>query len=564
MKPRPRRSYAIGIAGLAVAARGMLPGSLYAVVARPSQIVASCVASTVAEALRGGGRVVAVLNSPVAEFIALLAQHSVNAAEVMRSGLLIVLKQTSAYDAKLLRYGAQHFLDELDYLGVRRNSLVVIEHAERLFSAQDQHAADAQAGSYQRWFREARATGLLLFQAPALDAAASLTPLKLADYCAGLAYLRADGARFSWQVEHWLSPLGSIGRREFGLGFDQQGRLLVADGSELDGANVQQAPDQDRVIATAAVVNGERGAPSHWRIVKDLGELMEAADTAIAATCLIDFQSGDQLRLLARAVHQLRRKCGRGLRIVIRERSLRLRYNDELLLLRLGANSVVYAEVGFSRFISMVESLHGQAYSGELPDDFESAVRAALPPPHAGYLPGGAFCEMVRDCLAQSAHIGVESTLVCLYLLPQTTHLDALRACRVKRPGDLFTADSRSLWMFLYACREPDVDITLDRVYSEPLAQMFEGHVRFFSSADILSAINGLENQLYASPIADYSVQLAVTAPVTEYTAAAAKTPATAAAAPALLLGRPEADAAEIIEERTVTRRPLSLVGGLA
>jgi cellulose biosynthesis protein BcsE len=565
-KPARRpRSYTLGIAGLPATARGMLPGRLYAAVTPPSQIAAQCLAGSVAGALRDGGRAVAVLHSPVDEFLALLAGHSVNCEQALASGQLIVLMQTGGYGAKMARHGAQHFVDELDYYGVRRHSLVAVESAERLFSSQDEHAATAQARIYQRWFGDARATGLLLFQAPAMSGAASFTLRALDGFCAGLAHFRADGAGFSWQIEHWLSPLGSIGRREFGIGFDPQGALLVADGSDLAGANarIQQAPDQDRVIATAAVVAGERGVPEHWRIVKDLAALLEAADGAIAATCLIDFHGGDQLRVLARAVHHLRRKCGRGLRIVVRERSLRLRYNDELLLLRLGANTVVYAEVGFSRFISLLESLRGQAFAGEIPDHFESAVLAAMPPPHAGYLTAMLFCDMVRDCLAQSAHIGVESTLVCLYLLPETTHLEALRACRVKRQGDLFTADDRSVWMFLYACREPDVDVTLERVYSEPLAQTFEGHVRFFSSADILGAIDGLESRLYASPVADYSAQLVV------MEAAAGQAPTNlvevplAAAPPALSLGQPGAGQIEI-EDRTITRRPLPLVERLA
>jgi cellulose biosynthesis protein BcsE len=559
MKSQQRRSYAMGVPGLAATARGMLPGRLYAVGAPASQIVASCLAATVAEALRDGGRVVAVLQSPVEAFLALLSGLAVNADEALRNGTLIVLKQSGAYDVKLARYGAQHFLDELDFLGVRRHSLVVIEHAERLFSAQSPHASGSQARSYQRWFREANATGLLFFEAQ--ETTTFFAPGKADDFLAGQSYLRADGAGFNWEIVYWHSPLGSIGRRQYGVGFDAQGAMLIADGAEPAGASgsTRQAPDQDRVIVTSAVVSGERGTPSHWRIVKDLGELLEAAEDAIAATCLIDFHGGDQLRVLARAVHHLRRKCGRGLRIVIRERKLRLRYNDELLLLRLGANTVVYAEVGYSRFISMVESLHGQAFAGEIPNDFESAVQAALPPQHVGYLTAGAFCDMVRDCLAQSAHIGVESTLVCLYLLPGTTHLDALRACRVKRPGDLFTADSQSVWMFLFACREPDVDITLDRVFSEPLAQLFEGHVRFFASADILNAIDGLESQLYASPIADYSVQLAqptASAPVEG--PAAVATPVISPS-PSLSLGRPESGEPHL-NERTVMRQPLLLV----
>ena len=544
---RPQPHFALGIPGLAVNARAMLSGRLYAV-ATPStpgdvetaptmadapgqhqsiacptpleppafgnvlaQISAGCLASTVAEALKDGRKAVAVLRSAADRFLALLSAHGVDVTQTLVKRQLTVLLQTDDYAAKLVKHGARHFVDELDFLGVERNSLIAIEHAEMLFSATDERSAIAQVRVYQHWFEASGTTGLMMFDAPAAGTPAALVLRTMGDSFSGLALLRMEGARFVWQVDHWLSPLGGVSQREYGIAFDHTGSLIVANGTQLDASNslLQAAPDQDRVIVTRAVINGERGAPTHWRVVNDLAELLEAAEGAVAATCLIDFHGGDQLRVLARAVHYLRRKCGRGLRIIIRERSLRLRYSDELLLLRLGANTVVYAEVGFSRFISLTESLHGQVFGGSIPDDFESAVQAALPPPHSGYLTPAAFCDMVRDCIAQSSHIGIESTLICLYLLPEIAHLDALMACRMKRPGDLFTADAQCVWIFLYACREPDADATLDRVYREPLAQMFEGHVKFFSSTDILGAIDGLESRLYSAPFADYSSQLA-------------------------------------------------------
>lgn len=555
----PPGNHALGIIGLAATARGMLAGRLYAAAVPQAQIASRCMAVTIADTLRGGGRAVAIMHTPVNQFLAVLAACDVAVKPALDSGQLIVLKQTGLYDEKLVTHGAQHFVDELDYLGVQPNSLVAIEHAERLFSADDRHQGLSQARIYQRWLDDAGATGLLLFQTPALDGTASPLLHSLDDSCAGLAYLRAEGSGFVWQVEHWLSPDGSTSRREFSLSFDEAGTLQAA-GLELDGVNatIQHAPDQDRVIVTAAAVEGEHGVPAHWRIVADIGTLLEAAEGAIAATCVIDFQGSEQLRVLARAVHHLRRKCGRGLHIVVREYRQRLRYNDELLLLRLGANTVVYAEVGFSRFIALIAALRNQAYSGEILDDFERAVQAALPPAHCGYLTASAFCDTVRDCLAQSAHIGVESTLVCLYLLPETAHLEALRACRIKRPGDLLTADRSSIWLFLYACRAPDVDATLDRLYSEPLAQMFEGHVGFFSSVDILGAIDGLETRLDATPATDYSSLLA-TAPAVLPAAVvpvAASSPQPVAGLPLL---RPQA--VTTVAGREVRRQPLRLTG---
>jgi cellulose biosynthesis protein BcsE len=551
--------FSIGIAGLPAPARSMTPGQVYAINSDLAQPAAASFAGSLAEALRGLLTAIAVIRTPVGELLQRLALHGVDVQDALDHGRLIILRQSNDYGAKLLRYGARHFTDELDYYGVPPKSLLAIENAEALFTLDDPRLAENQARIYQQWCKSACVTALLLFAAPVASTPQATTLRNLSDLFAGMVEFSRIGMKLVWTIKHWQSPFASLSQREYVVGLDEQGEQLLTEGHSIEGLDkkIKYAPDQDRVIATEAAVRGERGVPSHWRIVPDLDVLLETAKDSIAATCLIDFAGGDNLRLIARTVHTLRRQCGRGLRIVVRERNLRLRYSDELLLLRLGANTVVYAEVSFSRFITLVNSLRDEAYAGTVPDDFESAVQAAMPPQHVGYIAPSVFCDMVRECLAQSAHIGVESALICLYLLPEATHIDTLRAFKIKRLGDLFTADERSVWLFLYSCREPDVDATLERLYAEPLAHAFEGQVRYFSSSAIQSAIDDMESRLYVAPIADFTAQLE-SIPATP---ADARTRTSAAGEPvpvALKIGKP-LQMQHAAHHRNVTRTHLHL-----
>lgn len=502
--------FSIGIVGLPNPVRAMVPGKAYAVNVQHAHTAMACFISTIAEALGNQRAAIAVLRSPATEFLQRLEQQGVDTEKALQQDRLLILQKSDQHSEKLLRHGARHFTDELDYFNASKDSLLLVENAEDLFTLADPRLAGEQAKIYQQWYQSTGATALLFFSIAKIHGSQIAALRTLSDAFAGLAEFGQSGIQFSWRVNHWQSPFSSLSHREYAVSFDAQGTRLIAAGYQLEGldAQIRHAPDQERVITTEAVVQGERGVPAKWRIVNDLDALLEAAEGSVAATCLIDFVNGDKLHLLARAVHHLRQKHGPGLRIIIRERKLRLRYSDELLLLRLGANTVVYAEVNFSRFISLIDSLRDQIYTGTVPDHFEDAVHAAMPPPHMGYLNPQTFCGMVRDNLAQSARIGIESTLACLYLLPEISHVDALRSFKIKRQGDLFTADHRGIWIFLYACREPDVDATLERLHAHPLAQTFEGQIRYFSSVSIQAAIDQLEGSLYTMPMSDFTAQL--------------------------------------------------------
>ena len=321
-------------------------------------------------------------------------------------------------------------------------------------------------------------------------------------------------------LERWSSSKGAVFQSRYGLRKDETSSRLTYDGSLTSGQAQEliEAPDQFEVIATQAAIAGQRGIPSHWKILNQAGAGAAAVTSSIAATVLLHAGAASDFETLARVVHHLRLSHPRTLKIVIRETQGKLRANTEQALLHLGANLVIYKEVGFSRLLQMIQDINAQTFTKEVNPDYEKALASFTPDTIRGYLTPTKFCASVQAVLERTSGIGSKHTLVQLHMLPLLPHLDALHACTMLRDGDLLTADSDSLFVFLFACQEHDVDQALGRLFSLPLAQLFSSQVTDSSESGVQIMLAKLNNAARQG-LPDYSRYL--DAPSTKPTAVA-------------------------------------------
>ena len=92
--------------------------------------------------------------------------------------------------------------------------------------------------------------------------------------------------------------------------------------------------------------------------------------------------------------------------------------------------------------------------------------------------------------MTKRIHLG--HSLVRLPILSRVAQMDALQACLARRFGDIFTADHNSVYLFLFACREPDVSATLDRLFSVPVTELFSSILLSQSPELIWEAVSQL------------------------------------------------------------------------
>ena len=305
-----------------------------------------------------------------------------------------------------------------------------------------------------------------------------------------VAMLSADRHWLTLSLERWESDKGAVFELNFGLVENMTSRRLGFNGCLTHGSmqEIIEAPDKDVVIVTQAAVAGQRNIPGNWKILSHAGEGASAVADSVAATIVLHAGSINDFGTLTRVVHHLRMTHPRSLKIVVRENDAKLRVNTERALLHLGANLIAYREIGFARLIQMIQDIKDQTFTGELDKDYDTALASYKPDMESGYMAPARFCETLFRTLTRTESSGVSHTLVQLHILPIVPHLDAINACHVFRDGDLVTADTESLFVFLFACTETDVDAALARLFTVPVMQLFSSQITD-SSADGIKII---------------------------------------------------------------------------
>ncbi|HVT35222.1 MAG TPA: BcsE family c-di-GMP-binding protein, partial [Nevskiaceae bacterium] len=277
----------LGIEGLPPASAQMEPDAAYAVGVPLPHALPALVCGMAARALLDRRPVTLVCGSDTAEIVRRLTAHGLDAPAEMAAGRLVVLQLSDSLDTKLGHFGASRVIEELEYFCKPRGRLLILAPAEQLLVANNPRLAARQAELYARWCTASRAAAVFVFSGNSVASACARQAVD--GWFAGVARMSGDGLRLNWQVEHWRSPEGSIGSREYGISVAHDGALLVADGGlRSSSLKIVEAPDYDTVLAVAAAVRHEKSRPAHWQLVGGHEALLTRASSAVAATFILD------------------------------------------------------------------------------------------------------------------------------------------------------------------------------------------------------------------------------------------------------------------------------------
>ena len=472
-------------------------------------------------------------------------------------GQLVVWTMAPGLQPLLRTQGLQSLLHELQSAGLQPSHALYVMDAQQLFTGLDVLRLQRLGEQLRVWCLGRQPPVVLgFFPPPETDAAPDATASHPADVLPMLhglcsmtlhiATLSTSAESSTLRLERWNSRSGAVFQTGLGLTLDPQTQQLHHNGSCTQGQNqtLMEAPDQRVVIATRAALAQQAGVPQHWQIVETLDEVAVATAQSMGATVLLDAGDSSEFEERARLVHYLRLTRPHTLKIVVRESTGKLRSHSEQALLQLGANAVFYRELGFSRLLQLLQDIQSQSYTRPVNPDYVQALDAFMPAPMRGYQPAPTFSRLVRDMLERTQDIGLGHSMVRLDIAPQIAHLTALRACRVSRDGDLVTASRSAVYVFLFACREPDIESALERLFDVPVAQLFTAQSADCSGAGMIALLEGLDNAARQG-LPDYSSLLAPAtpalpaAPVTAY-AVATPQPFAVAMAPALAVATAE------------------------
>jgi hypothetical protein len=380
------------------------------------------------------------------------------------NGLLTVFSLAADAAKHMFRLGPEGFLRELEHNVPGRGAFLVFDSADPLFMLSDPRASAEAAQCYVEWIARLEHTALAMF-APAPAAPRDYLALRLvAENFGGYAVVRSAEGGAQLDVRHWFAAEGAVPSESFALRTHRSGMLRVRS-PERD----EQLPPVDSVIYVRGLIDAE--AARSWQEAETVVDAVDAARRSEAATLVLPFEHPRNYETLCRAVVTVRAMARRSLRVVVRERQMRLRASQTLALLRLGVSTIIPAEATDAAARRIVESLHGTRFARAYEMDAQHVDEETVALVQGVAPSAAAFCEAVERLLAASDGHDILSCLARL----QGGALDvAALVKRGRRRGrDLlaFTHGDQA-WLFLFGCTRSMSQSTLERLFMKPLAQV--------------------------------------------------------------------------------------------
>ncbi|UTH73447.1 cellulose biosynthesis protein BcsE [Chromobacterium sp. IIBBL 290-4] len=479
--------FSLGIPGLSASATSMVSGGLYLIASGSDDIDVALLFANLP----------AVNRHPMLCCSRLAPAPRQNTAWLDRrlaTGSLLLLAPKPAPELLLTACleELRHGLDRLRAKGA--NALLAIGNAEDYLRFGNPKLLQQELSQAMQWAARTGHCVLLLVNQQRLDMASLAMLSQAARNCGGVVQTQSIGVdTYSWQVDHWLGADAA----------QPEAQVLIrnADGAltrfKADPDDIAARPANDilQVYATATSMTGNEPPTPLWQQYEDLDALLEATRDAVAASVLLD-TAGRQREALVEAVSKLRQRGGSRLKIFVREvGNRRLRQNEAQLMLRLGANMVLPAELQFASTVSLIHAMQPavfQQYSQLAPERLQDASQ---PLPDRGYLLPERFVEAVRNTVQRSGAINIANTLVIFKPAGGIGPRELLEQGRFQRAGDLCSADWTHAYLFLFACGESDVQVALKNLFRLPISELAENEVRCPDSASILQALSRLEGQ---------------------------------------------------------------------
>lgn len=514
-RARLRLNQSLAIEGLPSSLSALATGQVYAVYASRSPARDALFWKTAANALLTP---VTVISTRTAEDVTqALRQHGM---DIDHAGAVHPKSNVCSLHLPPNRDGCDALMESLQALSAQcatPASQFLVEGVAACFAWQDRAALIRQGAALAGWCAQTRHTVLLVMLPPLVEHSGDFRPLT--DFqiqFAGAAQLVHEQGEFRWEVAFWRDNRGALSANEsIPLRFSAHDHRLIAvldadqEGSESIG---MLAPDESVVMVSQGTVARERVVPKGWQVLPDNDALVSTASRAVAATVILHYGINESLAMLAKQVNFLRRHCGKALKILIREDNVSIRY--ELLMLTLGANGIIPRSMPMAQVEIAVDSVQGQLFSRPVPDDYHSALSAAMRDSTTGYVPAHRFIQLVREAVERSRPIRLPNVLLRLPLERDVASIDALQACRIRRTGDICTASGDSLYVFFFACHVDNAGDAVEKVFERPLSELFRGELRCGDRETIYSTLDGLAEEIAELPPPDYTGLVAPAEPV--------------------------------------------------
>jgi len=352
-------------------------------------------------------------------------------------------------------------------------ALVFVHFNTRQLNSADEKSLELMMKEYNDFVRSTGATLLFLISGPGIANYRFLVR-RLNNVFDGLVFVDNDSVARVLAYDYWRHSTGVIADEYYRLILSNN-QFAVEAGSISEGKKPKGSDfsDEDDVwLVQSAVPEGTK-LPVHYKSVKDNNDLFAIGPKVEAATLVFSVTRYTDLALLGKQCFELRKNCGRWLKLVIQNVDGVIRHQDECLFLTLGVNLILYSFSEPSRLLSQIQSIQGFKFSRLLPLSVEDVLKYTENTFSKGYLPFNEFTKQVEIHSDSAVNLGVSGVLVKLELLPRIDPIYPLHLFHIKREGDVFSIAENTIYLYLHACRENDVDNAIKHLFKLKTSDFF-------------------------------------------------------------------------------------------
>lgn len=313
----------------------------------------------------------------------------------------------------------------------------------------------------------------------------------------------------SLQIDIWYTETGCVVNQNYQVqNLNGHLALLISDNVNI---SVSQFEQVDVIVDHHYSELGPKLDKS-WTKAKDENDLFHLVKENPSSTVVIHAFNTTVLKILAKDVYKLRQVAGKNLKVIILEVNINLRLTEQSILRCVGVNLILPSTIHINTLTNIISSTANLVFFGDLVADFNGLYDEESMPTKLGYLTPALFVEELHKLTASSVKYGISSALIILAIPSGIAAMDTIKYAQFNRYGDIFTVVDSAIHVYLYGCRDADIDSTLTFILgAEPLL-IFRSAKRYVKPDAIQLQSMYFSEYIERNPVVDYQDRIAKSA----------------------------------------------------
>ena len=390
------------------------------------------------------------------------------------------------------------FITELTHLRII-NGALYIDVSDLLLSSQKSN--ERLVIELKRFAKKQNLTVVLLFSEGERDSAVEQFLIEHRTDFFGLMKFEGEIEPNRLQIDIWYTEVGCVVNESYRIQ-NLNGQLALSSSDNIDVA-VAQFEQVNVVVDEHYAIFGNKLNRS-WTLAKTDDDLFRLVKENPSTTVLLHALNTTSLKALAKKIYKLRQLAGQNLKVIILEVSVNLRMTEQSILRCLGANLILPSNIQVNTLINVISSTSNLVFVGDLTADFYDIFDVDAMPSRLGYLPPNEFAQELTSLTLSSIKYGIPCALVMLQIPSGIAAMDTIKYAQFNRHGDIFTILDTHIHVYLYGCREEDINSTLTHILAAEPLLIFSASTQNVKSDAIQLQIIDFKDYISKNPTVDF------------------------------------------------------------